>query len=82
MIELETDSLPLVSFVIPAYNAAVYIIRAIDSALNQTYPRIEVIIVDDGSTDQTAAVIRERYGNEARIQYVYQSNAGPSAARN
>jgi glycosyltransferase involved in cell wall biosynthesis len=70
---------PGVSVVIPAYNYARYLPAAIDSALNQDYPRLEVIVVDDGSTDSTPEVVRA-YGE--RVRYVHQNNAGLPAARN
>lgn len=69
----------LVSVVIPAYNSAKYLSAAIDSALSQTYPLVEVIVVDDGSTDESAAICE---GYSDRIRYIYQANAGLSAARN
>lgn len=69
----------LVSVIIPTYNRARIIPRAIESALAQTYPNLELVIVDDGSDDDTRAVI-EAYG--PRIRYFYQENAGVSAARN
>jgi len=68
-----------VSVVIPAYNIEAYLARALDSVLAQTQPPDEIIVVDDGSTDQTAAVA-QRYGSQVR--YIYQENAGLSAARN
>lgn len=68
-----------VSAVIPAYNAGKYIARAIDSVLAQTRPADEVIVVDDGSTDDTAK-IAQAYGN--RISFIRQENAGASVARN
>jgi glycosyltransferase involved in cell wall biosynthesis len=68
-----------VSVVIPAYNGAATIGRAIDSVLAQTRPPEQIIVVDDGSTDRTAAAVSE-YGG--RIDAVRQSNAGPGAARN
>jgi len=74
-----TASQPLVSVVIPAYNAAATIEAAIQSVLHQSYAPIEVIIVDDGSTDGTARQVR-RFGE--RVRYVRQEHAGPGAARN
>ncbi len=68
-----------VSAVLPAYNAEDYIARAIDSVLNQTFPAFEIIVVDDGSTDSTAEVIKG-YGDNVR--YIYQDNSGASVARN
>jgi glycosyltransferase involved in cell wall biosynthesis len=65
--------------VIPTYNRAQYVCRAIDSVLAQEYRPSEIIVVDDGSTDNTKQVV-ETYG--ARVKYVYQPNAGVSAARN
>lgn len=69
----------LVSVVIPAYNAERTLAEAIQSILDQTYSPLEVVVVDDGSTDGTEAVAR-RFG--APVRYVRQKNAGPSAARN
>lgn len=70
---------PLVSVVIPAYNCAATIAEAVDSVLAQTYPAVEVIVVDDGSTDATPAALAA-YGR--RIRVVTQSNAGLAGARN
>lgn len=72
-------SLPLVSVIIPTYNRASTLRRTVDSALAQTYQPLEVIVVDDGSSDGTGEVLRS-YGD--RIQAIYQPNGGPSAARN
>ena len=69
----------LVSVIIPTYNRADTVRRSIDSALEQTYSLIEVIVVDDGSTDATREVL-SGYGN--RIRAIYQDNGGPSVARN
>lgn len=68
-----------ISVVIPAYNAAKSIVRAVDSVLAQTRRPDEIIVVDDGSTDETAQRIKQ-YGSQVR--YIYQENAGPSVARN
>jgi len=70
---------PLVSIIIPVYNDETSISRAIDSALAQTLPDVEVIVVDDGSTDGTPEVLR-RY--EGKITLIRQENQGVSAARN
>ncbi len=72
---------PLVSIVIPAYNAAAYVRDAVDSALAQTYAEKEVIVVDDGSTDGTAKVLAP-YRDAGVIVYIHQENKGLSAARN
>jgi glycosyltransferase involved in cell wall biosynthesis len=69
----------LVSAVIPAYNYGHLITGAVESALAQTYRRIEIIVVDDGSTDDTAEKLAPY---RDRIRYVYQANRGLSAARN
>jgi glycosyltransferase involved in cell wall biosynthesis len=68
-----------ISVVIPTYNHARFLAQAIESALNQTYPVREVIVVDDGSTDNTPAVAAA-FGD--RIRYIRQENSGPSRARN
>ena len=69
----------LVSIIIPTYNHAHFISDAVNSCLEQTYPNIEIIVVDDGSTDNTQQVL-EPYSSQ--IKYIYQKNAGPAAARN
>jgi len=75
-----TASDPLVSVIMPVYNCGRYIGEAIESVLIQTYPKFELIIVDDGSTDNTREEIL-RYDDE-RIRYICQENKGPSSARN
>jgi len=72
----------LVSVVIPTYNRAHCLARAIDSALAQTHAAIEVVVVDDGSTDATPALLAERYGGDRRVVVVRQDNAGVARARN
>lgn len=72
-------SLPAISVIIAVYNGAPTIRRAVESVLTQTYPAHEVIVVDDGSTDDTGAVVAE-LGD--RVRYLHQANAGVSAARN
>jgi glycosyltransferase involved in cell wall biosynthesis len=72
----------LVSIIIPAFNAAANIRQTLNSVLAQTYQAIEVIVVDDGSSDATAAIVEEFVARDARFQLVRQSNAGVGAARN
>jgi len=72
--------MPEVSVVIPTYNRQHLVQQTIDSVLRQTFRDWELIVVDDGSTDDTSDVLSERYGS--RIRYVYQRNQGESAARN
>src|SRR5690606_17299195 len=76
-----TNNQPLVSLVIPAYNAAAYIQRCLDSALHQDYPNIEIIVIDDGSTDSTSEILKG-YGSQPGLVVTRMDNAGPSAARN
>ena len=71
---------PLVSILIPAYNAQDWIADTIQSALLQTWPRKEIIVVDDGSKDQTRAVA-EQFSSQG-VQVVTQPNSGAAAARN
>ena len=73
------DNMPLVSVVIPTYNRASVIGRAVECVLAQTYQNIEVIVVDDGSTDNTHASL-DGYGDKVKV--IGQENRGPSAARN
>jgi len=73
---------PLVSVVIPMYNIEEYIGETLQSALNQTYKNIEIVVVDDGSIDKSAAVIRSFQQKYNNIKYVYQKNSGVSSARN
>ncbi len=70
---------PTVSVVIPAYNSAAYLEDSIESVLGQSYPHFELIVVDDGSTDNTAEVMGSYAG---RCTYVRQENAGSAEARN
>ena len=72
---------PLVSVIIPTYNRANLLKRAINSVLNQTYKNLEIIVVDDGSTDNTEEIVKEY--QDSRIQYILlPENRGVSSARN
>jgi glycosyltransferase involved in cell wall biosynthesis len=75
----EKTYLPLVSIIIPTYNYAGFLHRAIQSCLNQSYKAIEIIIIDDGSTDNTKEIVQS-YGD--KIIYIRQVNSGVSSARN
>ncbi|MGY8813338.1 MAG: glycosyltransferase family 2 protein, partial [Gammaproteobacteria bacterium] len=68
-----------ISVIIPTYNRLESLLRALESVLNQSYQAYEIIIVDDGSTDQTADYIKRNFSN---VKYLYQSNTGVSSARN
>ncbi|GLO10214.1 hypothetical protein PPUJ20005_41830 [Pseudomonas putida] len=74
-----SNIMPKVSIVIPTYNTGRYVLDAIDSVLQQTYPNVELIVVDDGSSDDTPALLAQHPGNFIRFR---QANAGQSAAMN
>ena len=73
------SSSPAVTVVIATYNRANYLTQTIDSVLGQHFRNFELIVVDDGSTDETPHVVAP---SGSRVQYIYQENRGPSAARN
>ena len=72
---------PLISVIIPTFNRAHVLLKAIDSVLKQTYKNFEVIVVDDGSTDGTTELLSS-YIKEGKILYLKQENKGVSSARN
>lgn len=76
---MEKEFNPLVSIIIPVYNGANFISEAIDSALAQTYKNIEILVVDDGSKDNTGEIVK-RYGNS--VKYLPKENGGVSTALN
>ena len=71
-----------VSIVVPAYNVQEYLRECLDSILSQTYKNLQVICVDDGSTDNTGAILDEYAVGDTRLSVLHQSNGGVSAARN
>jgi len=71
--------IPDISVIIPTYNRDEFVTKAVDSVLSQSYTSYELIVVDDGSTDNTREVLKPYMD---RISYIYQENAGVSAARN
>lgn len=73
---------PLISVIVPVYNTEKFLAEALDSVINQTYTNLEIIIVDDGSTD-TSGEIAERYANQdKRIKVIHRPNSGLSVTRN
>lgn len=79
---MNNKSQKLVSVIIPAYNIEKYISQTIESVIRQTYKNIEIIIVNDGSTDNTPKIIQEYSQKDKRVKVINQSNKGLSAARN
>jgi glycosyltransferase involved in cell wall biosynthesis len=73
---------PLVSVIIPAYNAEQFIAKTLHSVLQQTYPNLEVVVVDDGSSDRTVEIVQSFASEDARIILFCQANAGVAVARN
>ena len=72
----------LVSIIIPIYNVESYLRECLDSILAQTYKNLEVILIDDGSTDSSGAIAKEYASKDIRIHYFYQENQGAGSARN
>ena len=77
----ENNSLK-VSVIMPAYNSEKYIERSVKSVLSQTHENLELIVVDDGSTDRTASILRRLADGDNRLRYVRTENHGPAEARN
>lgn len=77
------NSKPLVSVILPTYNRARLLPRAIDSVLNQTYKNLELIIIDDGSTDNTDEIVSRYQASDSRVRYLKNSrNSGAPVSRN
>lgn len=72
----------LVSVIIPVYNAEKYLHKCIDSVISQTYPSIEVLLIDDGSTDNSGVICDEFARNDSRVKVIHKKNEGVSIARN
>lgn len=71
-----------ISVIVPIYNADKYLARCIESIVNQTYHNLEIILVDDGSVDQSLKICEQYAKNDTRIKIIYQHNQGVSVARN
>lgn len=74
--------LMMLSIIVPVYNVEAYLVRCIDSLLKQSYKNIEIILVDDGSTDNSGKICDEYAIKYSQIKVVHQKNGGPSKARN
>lgn len=72
----------MVTIIIPAYNVEKYISKCLDSIVNQTYKDLEIIVVNDGSTDSTGEIIENYVNRYSNLRYIYQNNMGVSNARN
>jgi len=75
-------NLPAISIITPVYNTGEYLARCLTSIINQSFADFEVVMVDDGSTDNSAGIIRDFLARDDRIRYFYQENQGPGVARN
>ncbi len=73
---------PLVSIIIPMYNMENYVYECVNSLLNQTMKQIEIIIIDDGSTDSSPSIVKDLKRRDERIKYIRKENGGVSSARN
>jgi len=74
--------IPSISIIIPTYNSEAYLSKCIESALGQSIENIEVIVVDDGSTDNSRAIIEKFATSDSRVKPIFQENSGVSASRN
>ena len=72
----------VVSIIVPVYNVEAYLSQCVDSLVNQTYPHIEIILVDDGSTDASGRICDEYAQRDTRIRVIHKPNGGQSEARN
>jgi glycosyl transferase, family 2/glycosyl transferase family 8 len=72
----------VISIVIPIYNVEKYLSQCLETVVTQTYPHLEIILVNDGSPDQSEAICKEFFKKDTRIRYIRQENGGLSAARN
>lgn len=73
---------PKISVIVPLYNCESYIERSISSIINQSYKDIEILVIDDGSTDGSASIIENNYSKNSNIKYFYKNNSGVADARN
>ncbi|HGC8953169.1 TPA: SP_1767 family glycosyltransferase [Streptococcus agalactiae] len=81
-LSIEEPNGGLISVIVPVYNVQDYLHRCLDSLLKQTYENFELILINDGSTDLSAAILEEYGSKDERIRIYHQKNSGPSTARN
>ena len=79
---MNNEKTPIVSVIIPCYNAELYLEKAVETVLSQTLTDIECIIVDDGSTDNTRKISVSIMHRDKRVKYLYKRNGGVASARN
>jgi len=79
---ITVDTTKKVSLIVPVYNASRYLQKSINSMIHQTYPNIELLLINDGSTDNSGDICECFAKQDERIKVIHQKNAGPSAARN
>lgn len=73
---------PKVAVIVPIYNVQNYLRECLDSVLAQSYQNLEIVLVDDGSTDSSAQIAQEYFERDSRVSLLYKSNGGLSSARN
>ena len=76
------ETKPLISIIVPVYNAEQYLEKCVNSIINQTYTNLEIILVDDGSPDNCGAICDEYAKKDSRIKVIHEKNSGQSIARN
>ncbi|MBR3802122.1 MAG: glycosyltransferase family 2 protein [Clostridia bacterium] len=76
------ENQPIVSVIIPVYNVEDYLCECVDSVINQTYKNLEIILVDDGSTDSSGKICDDYAEKDERIRVIHKNNSGPSKTRN
>ena len=74
--------IPMISVIVPVYNAEKYLRRCVESIQRQTYPNIEILLVDDGSEDESGRLCDRLAGEDPRIRVIHKKNGGQASARN
>lgn len=82
MDSFEKKSIGVITVIVPVYNSAKYLCRCLDSIINQSFSDLEIILIDDGSTDESGNICDDYASQDSRIQVVHSKNQGQSAARN